>query len=94
MTEQELRALVRDAVARHLGRPATAPGSSATPAPRAVLHAAHHAASHHTASRPADSPQPHVSHGLYVQLVNVAETCVIEPAVGCDHCGYCRSHGH
>jgi len=20
--------------------------------------------------------------------------CIIEPAVKCDHCGYCRCHGH
>ena len=21
-------------------------------------------------------------------------SCLIEPAVGCNHCGYCLSHGH
>jgi hypothetical protein len=24
----------------------------------------------------------------------VGEACVIEPDVTCNHCGYCRSHGH
>jgi hypothetical protein len=89
MTEQELRALVRDAVARHLGHPAhPAPCRSAELAPRP-----HHAGP----NAPQDAPplhQPHASHSLYVQLVNVSDTCLIEPAVACTHCEYCRSHGH
>jgi uncharacterized membrane protein len=40
------------------------------------------------------SPQPHASHYQYITLVNVGESCVIEPSVECNHCGYCRSHGH
>lgn len=36
----------------------------------------------------------HVSHSLYMQLVNTSTECVIEPHVQCDHCGYCKSHGH
>ncbi len=36
----------------------------------------------------------HASHALYLQLVNDTDACVIEPAVVCDHCGYCKSHGH
>ncbi len=52
---------------------------------------------------PAISPSPHLpippssidaSHSLYAGLVNVSDACVIEPAVRCDHCGYCKSHGH
>lgn len=35
MTEDELRALVRDAIARHLGADAPAPAAAATPAWRA-----------------------------------------------------------
>ncbi len=34
------------------------------------------------------------SHAVYAGLVNVTEDCLIEPAVKCDHCGYCKSHGH
>jgi threonine dehydrogenase-like Zn-dependent dehydrogenase len=26
--------------------------------------------------------------------VNPGDACVIEPSVPCDHCGYCKSHGH
>lgn len=39
-------------------------------------------------------PSQHPSHGLYVRLVNVTDACVIEPSVACEHCGYCKSHGH
>jgi hypothetical protein len=71
MNDEELRALVRDAVARHLGR------GSATPPPA-----------------PAAAPAPHPSHVMYLALVNEGDACLIEPAVTCNHCGYCRSHGH
>jgi hypothetical protein len=36
----------------------------------------------------------HASHAMYVSVVNVGEACVIEPDVLCNHCGYCKSHGH
>jgi hypothetical protein len=75
MTEQELRSLVRDAIARHGGLSA--------------------------ATAIAGAPQPtifrqHASHGLFV-LPAGADTdgpCIIEPAVQCNHCGYCKSYGH
>jgi len=80
MTDAELRALVRDAVARHLGgapRPVLAePVPDLAPAVRS------------------SSWAQHPSHHLYVQVVNTTDACVIEPAVTCDHCGYCKSHGH
>jgi hypothetical protein len=70
MTEAELRALVRESVARHLG----------TDPPRAGVPAPHGHASHVRYAVPsgeeADGP------------------CLIEPAVRCNHCGYCQSHGH
>lgn len=76
MTDAELRALVRDAVARHLGRPAAAPSIAPVPAQATTT-----------------SVVPHASHALYVTLVNADGACVIEPAVQCNHCGYCKSHG-
>jgi hypothetical protein len=85
MTEIDLRALVRDAVARHLGRPP----APAPPDPRAPLVADLRAG--HDAGSPAVD---HPSHALYLTVVNAGEACVIEPSVPCDHCGYCRSHGH
>lgn len=36
----------------------------------------------------------HASHARYMQLVNTSTACVIEEHVSCDHCGYCKSHGH
>jgi hypothetical protein len=73
MTEQELRALVREAVARHGAAKAveTAPARHAHP---------HQHASHALIALPAGSD----GDGL----------CIIEPAVACSHCGYCKSVGH
>ena len=73
MTDQELRALVRDAVQRHLGSRAPAPEPPPLPAPRPIA--------------------GHPSHFKYV-LINTDDACVIEPSVTCNHCGYCKSHGH
>ena len=70
MTEGELRALVREEIARALD-PAMPVQSSPPPAD--------HGASH-----------------LLFALVPLRDddACVIEPAVACTHCGYCRSLGH
>jgi hypothetical protein len=76
MNDLELRALVREAVARHLG--SRAPASSPPPLPPG----AH------------PSAGPHPSHAIYLTVVNADDRCVIEPGVTCNHCGYCKSHGH
>jgi hypothetical protein len=71
MTEQELRGLVREAIAKHTG-------GGPTPAPRP------------------DAFRLHVSHAL-LPLTRGSDddgACVIEPSVGCNHCGYCVSYGH
>ena len=79
MTEQELRSIVRDTIARHAighARPSLAPDGSPE-LPFAVL-------------------RQHPSHGLCAVPAG-ADTdgpCVIEPAVQCNHCGYCKSYGH
>jgi hypothetical protein len=78
MTEQELRVIVRDAIARHASRAAAA----------------------HTAPTPAHVPfnlmRQHASHALFAVPAgaDVDGPCVIEPAVACNHCGYCKSYGH
>ena len=74
MNEEQLRALVRDAVARHLGRDSA------------------------EFQLPGDGSQPmtfttHASHYRYA-LPDSGGACLIEPAVQCNHCGYCQSHGH
>lgn len=75
MTEQELRAIVRDAIARHAARPAAAAGAETTPLAALRLHP-----SHELFSIPAGADE--------------AGPCIIEPAVPCNHCGYCKSYGH
>jgi hypothetical protein len=35
----------------------------------------------------------HMSHQRY-GLPDSGGACLIEPAVTCNHCGYCQSHGH
>jgi hypothetical protein len=35
----------------------------------------------------------HASHFRYT-LPESGGPCLIEPAVRCNHCGYCQSHGH
>jgi hypothetical protein len=41
-------------------------------------------------------PHQHVSHGMFVLAVGSDGDgpCLIEPAVMCNHCGYCKSYGH
>jgi len=76
MTEQELRALVRDAIARH-------GASAAAGAPRSTGSAV-------------GSARLHMSH-LMFSVPGGSEddgACIIEPAVACNHCGYCKSLGH
>jgi hypothetical protein len=74
MTEQELRALVREAIARVQGAPSHLAPSDAP------SHPARLAPSHLMFAVPsgADEEGP----------------CIIEPAVMCTHCGYCKSMGH
>ncbi len=80
MTEQELRALVREAVARHLGGPA--PAGAGEPRPLEA------------AGQPLPAWRHHISHGVYLTLSGGGDACLIEPAVPCSHCAYCQSHGH
>ena len=73
MTDDQLRALVREAVARHLGH-----------------------AEPHAAGAPMMLLRQHASHYRYALASgdDADGPCLIEPAVRCNHCGYCQSHGH
>ena len=78
MTDQELRAMVRDvdraARAARAGAPIAAARRSAVAAPFSA----------------------HASH-LRLPLARGGDgdgACLIEPAVRCNHCGYCQSLGH
>jgi hypothetical protein len=74
MTESEIRALVRAAIAQQTGRAAVQ-----SPGPAAF------------------SPvRQHPSHALFAlpSGADAGGPCIIEPAVPCNHCGYCKSLGH
>jgi len=75
MTEQELRALVRQAIARHAGAAPGSGGRVLSPPPSILLDPAH---AMFVVPTGADADGP----------------CIIEPAVMCNHCGYCKSLGH
>jgi hypothetical protein len=72
MNEPELRALVREVIARTVRQD--------QPAGRNEVAHAHR----------------HASHGMFVLPVGTDTDgpCLIEPAVMCNHCGYCKSYGH
>lgn len=72
MNDEELRMLVREAIARQLGR-------AREGAPEMV---------------PATFLRDHLSHAQFGVPSGPGGTCVIEPAVMCNHCGYCKSYGH
>ncbi|MGE3471060.1 MAG: hypothetical protein AB7O28_11970 [Vicinamibacterales bacterium] len=81
MDEQHVRHLVRQAIARHLGAPAVP-----LPAPRPAAIAP---------SAPALPPAGHPAAERFVILRPAGEIdCIIEPAVTCNHCGYCQCYGH
>ena len=81
MNDDELRQLIRAAIQRHTG----AEGAESTAGtirlkPDAPLLV---------------SPPVSISFGQY-HLERAADdtSCLIEPAVQCNHCGFCKCHGH
>ena len=83
MNEEDLRALVREAVERHLARPepgAKGKGQGLSPVTPYPLPLSLHPS--HVVLRVL--PGSDLDDGM----------CVIEPAVRCNHCGFCQSYGH
>jgi hypothetical protein len=82
MNEQELRGLVREAIERHLGRPDMVDGRSSMDTSQ---------------ERRGPSFSDHASH-ILLKVIPGSQIddgmCVIEPAVRCNHCGFCQSYGH
>jgi hypothetical protein len=72
MNEQELRLLVREAIARQLGHTRDA---SFDALPLSFL-------------------KGQLSHSQFEVPSGPDGTCIIEPSVMCNHCGYCKSYGH
>jgi hypothetical protein len=78
MTEDDLRALVRQAVTRHLAADGTA--DAANPG---LPHSGPGAPGIH----------PSFGRYLLPREPGSDGACLIEPSVKCNHCGYCLSHG-
>jgi hypothetical protein len=79
MNDDELRALIRAAIQRHMGEPPASQGIRLTP---------------DTANIVAEMPVS-ISFGQYRLERAAGDTsCLIEPAVQCNHCGFCKCYGH
>ena len=76
MNESELRALVRDVIARRKPDVTAADVVRGGEGMRLVREHSSHAMFALPAGTDSDGP------------------CLIEPAVMCNHCGYCKSYGH
>ncbi len=79
MTDHELRAMIRESIARHLG-------PSASAAPSLALMAGDPGSPH--AAYASHVRLPLRGGG------DEEGACLIEPAVRCSHCGFCLSYGH
>lgn len=91
MNEHELRQIVRAAIQRQMAVPGASdqvPRAPVLPSGGSVVPSA---VSYVPASVAFGD---HASHAMYLQLINAGGSCVIEEHVSCDHCGYCKSHGH
>ena len=88
MNEEDVRALVREAIERHLGRPH--PGNSTIPIPIPIPMPNRHVPGGNVSTS-------HPSH-ILLNVLPGSEAddgmCVIEPRVRCNHCGFCQSYGH
>ena len=82
MNEDELRAMVRAAIQKHLGAQAPDPPSGSARESLGELR------------RDARATEL-ISFAQY-HLARAADDtmCLIEPAVQCNHCGFCKCHGH
>jgi hypothetical protein len=82
MTDAELRALVREAIAKHIG--GVRASDAEPPAPAGAL----------PGSQPPWRTHPSFGKLLVPGGVEEGGACLIEPAVTCNHCGFCQSFGH
>jgi len=83
MNDQDLRAMVRDSIARQLGQRGTVRLQPDTP--------------YGDVRGVRLQPDLH-RHAAFVRLPLASGdddgACLIEPSVRCNHCGYCQSFGH
>ena len=92
MNEQDVRALVREAIERHLGRP-----GATDPEKRFRDPFSDEIREKGSQNRSSVPSHEHASH-ILPKVLPGSEVddgmCVIEPAVRCNHCGFCQSYGH
>ena len=82
MTDDEIRSLIRTAIGKHMAAPATASRGGFLDPPA-------------VAPAPPQPPTLSISFSRYALPRADDDTmCIIEPAVTCNHCGYCQCHGH
>ena len=82
MNDDELRALIRAAIQRHMGSGSNSPQVVAEGGVSTKL-AEYHAS------------EVGLSFSQYRLERAAGDTsCLIEPAVQCNHCGFCKCHGH
>ena len=97
MNEQELRSLVREAVERHLGRRPAQGATQVAPYSSPEGRSFEDEPSDVRRARRQSRFEGHPSH-ILLKVVPGSEAddgmCVIEPAVRCNHCGFCQSCGH
>jgi hypothetical protein len=81
MNDDELRGLIRAAIQRHMGSAESS--GPVRPKPDAT---------------PPGAPVPpplSISFAQYqLQRADGDTMCIVEPAVQCNHCGFCKCHGH
>lgn len=94
MQDDELRALIREAIARHLGTPA--PGRVVADARVGSVSPGFSGNAPFVRAGDPPSWKTHLSHGRFVFLApsEPDAPCVVEPHVRCHHCGFCQSYGH
>ncbi|MBL8135460.1 MAG: hypothetical protein JNL48_02465 [Acidobacteria bacterium] len=87
MDEQQVRLLVRQAIARHMGAPPASDAATGAAAAGPVVP---------PPARPATAASPtHASFARFHLVRPAGETeCLIEPTVTCNHCGHCQCYGH
>ena len=82
MNDDELRSLIRAAIQKHIGSVAS-PEPAFARAPLDELR------------RDAGAEPLTISFGQYaLERAGGDTSCLIEPAVQCHHCGFCKCHGH
>ena len=88
MNDDELRSLIRAAIQKHMGGAAAESASA-----RETVSASGFAGSNSDQLR--RDRLVSISFAQY-QLERAKDdtSCLIEPAVQCNHCGFCKCHGH